>query len=387
MRWKIFAIVVLLAVAGAAIAASLGLLNPASGSSTSFLTANAEITDVVDEVAATGTLEAAETEAVSFGAAPWIVDTDAAAPTLPGVAWPVKTVDISIGDIVSAGDVLATANDADLEAQIADATRSQESAQLQVTQAEDDLDDADSGAPTRRAQIALYSAQSSLAHAESALAALVSQRDYTSLTAPIDGIVTAVAIRAGSDAPAGAAITIASRAMVVRTSVVESDLATIELNQSASVDIGAVDAEIAGTVSSIAPTADDAASGGVVTYVVTVELAELPDGARPGMTADVTIVTASANSVLAVPSRALAGSGGSYTVRVVGADGTVETRAVEVGLVTASLAEITSGLLAGEAVVTGTSSSDTLGSGNANGNGPGGGFIGGPAPGGGFTGR
>jgi macrolide-specific efflux system membrane fusion protein len=61
--------------------------------------------------------------------------------------------------------------------------------------------------------------------------------------------------------------------------------------------------------------------------------------------------------VLATPSRALTGNAGSYTVRVVAADGSVSTRSVEVGLVTSSLAEIKSGLQAGEMVVTGTSSS------------------------------
>ena len=75
------------------------------------------------------------------------------------------------------------------------------------------------------------------------------------------------------------------------------------------------------------------------------------------MSADITITAASANGVLAIPSRALTGNPGSYTVRVVAADGSVSTRSVQVGLVTSSLAEIKSGLQAGELVVTGTSSS------------------------------
>jgi macrolide-specific efflux system membrane fusion protein len=115
-----------------------------------------------------------------------------------------------------------------------------------------------------------------------------------------------------------------------------------------------------------------------VSFAVTIELAEAPDALRPGMSAEVTIVTASAQDVLTVPSRALSGSGDNYTVRVVGADGTIEVRAVTVGLVTDSLAEIQSGLSAGDAVVTGTSSTDALGGGGGFQGGPGGGFQGGP---------
>jgi macrolide-specific efflux system membrane fusion protein len=106
------------------------------------------------------------------------------------------------------------------------------------------------------------------------------------------------------------------------------------------------------------------------------------------MSADVTIVTASASGVLTIPSRALSGTGGSYAVRLVGADGSVQTRSVTVGLVTDSLAEIKSGLAAGDAVVTGTSSTSTLGTGGT-GTGRGGfngGAFGGP-PGGGIITR
>ena len=114
----------------------------------------------------------------------------------------------------------------------------------------------------------------------------------------------------------------------------------------------------------------------MVSYAVTIAIDSPPAGLRPGMSADVTVVAASASNVLSIPSRALSGSAGAYTVRVVAADGTVSVRDVEVGLVTSALAEIKSGLQQGERVVTGTSSSQssttTVGGGGAF---PGGGFI------------
>jgi len=98
------------------------------------------------------------------------------------------------------------------------------------------------------------------------------------------------------------------------------------------------------------------------------------------MTADVTITTASATNVLAIPARALLGTTGAYRVRVLNADGSVTTKDVTVGLVTDSLVEIKSGLQAGDRVITGTSSSQNSNGGPTN---QGGGrFFGGPGGGG-----
>ena len=462
MRWKLVAIIVFLAVAGGAIAVSFGAFTPAATSATDLLTANAAVADVTDEVAATGTVGSVESYATAFGTDPWVVDetADAADSTTPAdsdVAWRVVSVEVGVGEVVKAGDVLARAESSDLDAEIDDARRNVASARLGVAEAKNDLAADDSSAQVRQARIALYSARSAKANADATLkallkqrnngddskalrnqiedarrsvesarlqviqakadladaltadpklqarialnsarttkanadadlAALIEQRKHDTLVAPIDGIVTDVALVDGADAPSGAAITIESGSLVVSTSVVESDVASISVDQAATVTITALDEVVAGTVTSIAPSAEESSTSDVVSFAVTVELADVPEALRPGMSAEVTIVVATAQDVLTVPSRALSGSGDSYTVRVVGTDGTVEVRPVTVGLVTDSLAEIQSGLTAGEAVVTGTSSTDALGGGGFQGGGPpGGGFQvdGGP---GGFTG-
>ncbi len=81
-----------------------------------------------------------------------------------------------------------------------------------------------------------------------------------------------------------------------------------------------------------------------------------PNELREGMTSDITIVTASANDVLTIPAEALLGTTGDYRVRVMGADGTPVAKAVTVGLLTNTTAEIKSGLAEGDTVVTGTAS-------------------------------
>jgi membrane fusion protein, macrolide-specific efflux system len=348
MRIKVLAIVVLLAAAGGAVVLALGGgIAPAAQADTTLLTAVASVADVTDDIAATGTVEATTQHSISFG-----TSTGSAS-----VTWPVKKVNVAVGDSVKAGDVLATADTTDLEAQIADATRAKSSALLQLHQATDDRSNATTTQAKRQTQEALYNAETAYARAKSDLADLEALLATATLTAPEDGTVTAVAITAGTDAaPTGAAITMVSNELQVSTSVVESDIDSIKVGQQASVTIGALDATLNGRVKSIDPVGSSSGSNGVVSFAVKVTLDAPPTGLRPGMSADITITAASATGVLSIPSRALSGTAGSYTVRVVAPDGTVSTRSVDVGLVTASLAEIKSGLQAGERVVTGTSS-------------------------------
>ena len=385
MRLKVVAIVALLVVGGAAVAVSLGVFTPAATNATSLLTAPATVADVTDSIAATGTVQAASQYTLAFGTAPVessgssasdSASDNATGANAPSVEWPVTDVKVAVGDPVTAGQVLATAGTADLERQVADAKRAASSAEIQLKQAKADRADATDTASRRQTQIALNNAQSGYAKASSDLAALIALRAYRTITAPAAGTITDVAISKGVDAPDGAAITMISGDLRVSTEIVESDIAAIKLDQQATVTVSALDATLQGKVVSIAPVGSSSGSSGVVSYAVTIAVDSPPAGLRPGMTADVTIVAASATGVLSIPSRALSGSAGAYTVRVVAADGTVSVRDVEVGLVTSSLAEIKSGLQAGERVVTGTSSSQnsttTVGGGGAF---PGGGFI------------
>jgi macrolide-specific efflux system membrane fusion protein len=381
MKWKVLLIVVLLAGGGVAVGASLGLLgaSPASASS-DYLTAQAAVADVVDEVAATGAVAASASWGLTFGTAAHPVS-DAAGNDPGSVTWPVTKVNVAVGDAVKKGQVLASASTAELEAQIADATRAWKNASIQLGQAQDQLDGASGDAATEQAQVGLNNAETAESHAHQALLDLKAQRDLAGLVAPADGIVTAVSITAGADAPSTDAIQLAADPLEVKTSVVESDISSISVGQTASVTVAALGGNpIVGTVASIAPTGSSSGNGGVVSFDVAITLVDPPAGLRSGMTADVTITTASATGVLAIPARALQGTTGAYRVRVLAADGTVSARDVTVGLITSSLVEIKSGLSAGDTVITGTSSSQN----SVNGNG-GGGRVFGPGGGGGPT--
>jgi multidrug efflux pump subunit AcrA (membrane-fusion protein) len=131
------------------------------------------------------------------------------------------------------------------------------------------------------------------------------------------------------------------------------------VGQTTSVSIGAVNAVVPGKVTAIAPTTTGSTTGSVVSYPVTVSLDSPPATVRVGMTANVTITISSVTNVLTIPAASLRGTAGAYTVLILGADGTPTAQPVQVGLVTNTTAQITSGLSAGQRVVTGINTPQT----------------------------
>jgi membrane fusion protein, macrolide-specific efflux system len=379
MKLKILAIVVLGAVGIGAAFVAMGGLPASAASTTQYLTGAVATGDVTDEVAATGSIAASVSYGLAFGSPAHL----AGATTDGGSAtWTVTDVKAKVGDSVKGGDILATADTAELRRQLADATSTLRSARIQLTIAEDDLDDASTTAAKRQARMSLYNARTQVSNAEKAQADLATSIKLATLTAPIDGVVTSVDIVAGLVAPSGDAIVIDAATFEVTADVVESDLAAMAVGQAATVSIDAVDAEVTGTVTAIAPTAAGDTTGGVVSYAVTVALESAPATVRAGMTADITITIDSVTNVLTVPAASLRGSAGDYSVLVLGADGTPTAQPVEVGLVTNTTAEIKSGLAAGQTVVTGVNTAQTGTTTTTGGFGGGGIAI----PGGGFQG-
>lgn len=377
MRLKLLVIVLLLVVGGGAVVVALGGFPRAAAAATTYLTATAAVADVRDDVAATGSIAAASAWDLAFGSAPVPSgSSDSTAAQGDTGTWTVAELKAAVGDAVTKGQVLATATNPSLTASIAAARNNDTIARTQEAQAKDAYDAATTTDAIRQTKSAWLNAVNQRASARQSLLDLLATAKRSTLTAPAAGVVTAVNISAGADAPSGAAITIASDAYEVTADVVESDVTSMQLKQPATVSVAAIGATLDGTVTAIAPTAESSSgNNSVVSYAVTVSLANPPKTIRAGMTADVTITTASATNVLAVPAAAVRGVRGNYSVLVMSAAGTPEARPVTVGLMTSSLVEIQSGLNAGDVVVTGTSATQRSGT-NANGGGfavPGGG--------------
>jgi HlyD family secretion protein len=199
-------------------------------------------------------------------------------------------------------------------------------------------------------EIALSQAQLQLESAQRTLAEMT-------LVAPVGGTVTALNVQAGEMAGGGTAVVLSNlTTLVVDISLDETDVANASIGQAAIVTLDAFSGtEITGTVASIAPVAQ--VQSGVVLYPVTVRLSPTELPVRGGMTADVEIVTASRESVLIVPLRAIQSADGqSFVLRqVAGGQGSTppggfERVPVTLGLTNDVEIEITSGLSAGDVV-------------------------------------
>ena len=233
------------------------------------------------------------------------------------------------------------------------ASQQVEAAQLAVDSAQNAFDSKTSPA----APSVIAADRASLIEAQTALADAHAVLDGATLTAPIDGYVAAVSLAAGAYAPTGEALRVISRGLQVRADFAESDLPSIQAGQPATVEVTATDDVLAAAVSSITPEASSEQGDSVVSFAVIATLADIPESIRAGMSAELSIITARADQVVAIPSIALEGSAGSYQVRVIDAAGNVTTRDVQVGLVSEDLVEIVSGVAAGETVITGTTAS------------------------------
>jgi len=363
MKLKLFAILALIVAGGGAIFVSLGGLPTSAASSTTYLTSAAVVGNISNDIAATGTIAASTRYGLAFGSAAQMLTSttttasSTSSSTGSSTTWLVKSVAVKVGDVVKKGAALAVGDTTDLKAQLTAATASRQSAGLQLLLAKSALSTAETAANTdqiRQARISLYSAENQYAQAKTTESDLRSQIALATLTAPIDGIVSEVDIVAAADAPSGNAVVVEAQSYEVTADVVESDISSVTLAQPATITIAALGGSVDGKVTAIGRTSTTSSSTSVVSYPVTVALTGPPAGILPGMTADVTITTASVTNVLTIPSEALAGTAGNYTVRILGANGVPQAQPVTVGLVTSTLAEIQTGLTAGETVITGT---------------------------------
>ena len=227
----------------------------------------------------------------------------------------------------------------------------------QVTSASNQVKSAQLGYASKVAgatNAVLASDNAAVATAQQAVDSAQASLDNAQLVSPVDGVVLTVAITAGVNAPSGSAITIQSNTFQVSASVAEADLPSLKLNQAAGVTLTASGLTATGKVTQISPTGSSGSGGGVVTYAILVSLPTPPAGTASGMSASISITTASASNVIAVPAIALVGSAGSYSVRVLDSSGQPQLVSVQVGLVTSSMAEVQGGIDVGTAVVTGT---------------------------------
>ncbi|RKY51176.1 MAG: hypothetical protein DRP86_02120 [Candidatus Neomarinimicrobiota bacterium] len=153
--------------------------------------------------------------------------------------------------------------------------------------------------------------QSNLAQAESSLKQAEDNLSKTTIISPIDGTIIQVRkeageIALGSQFQADIIMVVADLSkMEVEVDVNENDVVRVSLNDPVDIEIDAIpDTSFKGVVTDIANLAQSTGLGtqeAVTYFTVLVEMLEVPDMMRPGMSATVEILTNKAVNTVAVP--------------------------------------------------------------------------------------
>ena len=283
----------------------------------------------------------------------------------PSVDGTVTSINVQAGQSVNEGDVLMTIKNDELDNAVAEAQRAVAAAQedlknaqatLAAAQAAPTLDadgaTASTDATANANASAVTSAQRNLASAQATLDQANAKAAERTVKAPSSGSIVELNAKVGATVTGGMVMgegdtsggkqcmQIADLSkMKVTVQVGEKDIAKIAVGQSANVTYPAFpDIVSQGTVTAIASVANSDAvngGGGSVTFNVDI-LIEAPDARlKPGMTAEVSVVTEQLDDVVMVPTMALMTEDGEhYYVNLATDDEGKETRRVKVTIVT-----------------------------------------------------
>lgn len=309
----------------------------------------------------------------------------------------VVSLKVKLGDNIKAGDLIAeidgitqqnTLRSAEADLAALKAQRAERSASLAYAEAvlarqklmvgqnavsRDAYENAQMTVSTTQAQIEALDAQivSGQVKVETARANL----GYTRITAPSAGTVLALVAQEGQtvnavqSAPTVVVLGDVST-MTVKAKISEADVLRVKAGQEVYFSVlGAPEQRFPGKISFVEPAPDtlktqnttssstassssSASSTSAVYYNALFEVPNPEGRLLTSMTAQVTVIVGRAQNVVTIPSTAIRRRGPSAFVEVLGEDGKVEQRKITVGLDNKIVAEIATGLKAGERVVT-----------------------------------
>jgi macrolide-specific efflux system membrane fusion protein len=342
-----------------------------------YLTAPVATADIEQTVLASGTLEPRD-----------LVEVGAQA------SGQVKSLNVALGQQVRKGEVIAVIDPSNqlnnlrnAQAQLAQQKAQRLSQEATLKQHELTLKrqaitlaaDASSQSDYEAAEATLKSSRAALAvldaQIEGATASLEKTKvdlGYTSIVAPMDGVVVAIVTKQGQTVNAvQTAPTIVKLAkldtMTVKAQISEADVIRVKPGQKVYFTIlGAPDHRYYASLREVEPAPDSiktsttatttsTSTSSAVYYNGLFDVANTGGELRTSMTAQVYVVLGEAKRATVVPSAALGDKrpDGLYPVRVLGADGKAAPRMVRIGLNNNVQAEVLSGLKPGEKVVVG----------------------------------
>jgi len=215
------------------------------------------------------------------------------------------------------------------------------------------------------AESALVELESKIARSTASLASDAAQLGYSKIYSPAAGTVVSVSMTEGQTLNASQHVPTILRVanldtMTVKADVSEADIGRIVDNTDAYfTTLGGADRRWYGKVKQVQPT--PTVVDNVVAYPVLFDVSNEDRTLLPGMTTQVFFIVSAIRDVLTVPLGAVIFDPGApsdsrsrmATARVMLEDGTIATRAIEVGMTNRVSAEVKSGLAVGEQVIAG----------------------------------
>lgn len=311
----------------------------------------------------------------------------------------IRVINVDVGTHVKAGETIAVLEVPELAAQLAGADAAVRRAKEEIARAQGDLEraksthaashsayerlsdaaktkaglvaqqelddaqakDLEAEAQVSSAKAALSAAEQEFAVAQASQKQVSAMSDYTRITAPFAGVITAryadtgalVAAGTSSSAQAVPVVKLAQISVLrLVLSVPESVVAQIHLRDPVKVFVQALNEYIEGRVSRFADSLD------VQTRTMETEIdCENRDGRlMPGMYTEIELALAKKNNALTVPLEAVLRNGDDATVLAVNSQNILAERHVKLGVTDNTRAEVMSGLAEGDRVLVGNRS-------------------------------
>jgi len=253
----------------------------------------------------------------------------------------VKAVKVKLGSHVKAGQVLVQLTAGEVEAKADQARARLAQAKINLERAQQLM--ASKSIPTSQfdaAQAEYNFAQASMAEADV-------MRGYTSLKAPISGVITSKQCAVGDLALPGRPLLVLESpgALRLEASVPEAVAHSLKIGTKMKVSVDAIDRDLQAEVAELSPSADPQSR----TVLVKLDL-PADEQLRAGMFGRLTVPTSEVSSVV-IPANAIMKRGQMETAFVV-EDGKARLRLVRTGRTSEGGTEILAGLSAGETVIT-----------------------------------
>ena len=325
-------------------------------------TAEVKVGDITNSVTATGTIE--PVTSVTVGTQ---------------VSGKVAHLYVDYNSVVKKGQVIAELDKTNLMSELASAKANLSSAQSNLSYQQSHFNRYQilfnkgliSANDYEQTRLSYEQAQQQVRTARESVNKAATNLDYATITSPIDGVVLSKSVEEGQTVAASfntpELFTIAQDLtnMQVIADIDEADIGEVKEGQRVTFTVDAYPDDVfSGVVKQVRQEATTESN--VVTYQVVISAPNANLKLKPGLTANVTIFTKEVKNVLSVPSKALKFTPNEkmltdgQSIQDVPApnkvwtleDGVFKAHKVEVGLTNGITTEITSGLKAGQKVVT-----------------------------------